>query len=63
MGTCIVGVEQQAVGAIAWSASTPSLEDLGQVNVNVPLDVDCLPLLEQDRGHITGLGEEDRDHL
>ena len=44
-------------------ACAPSLKDLGPANVDVPLGVDYLPLLEQDRGHMTGLGEEDRDHL
>ena len=46
MGTCVLVVKQQAAGAFARC-----LEDLGQANVNVPLGVDCLPLLEQERGH------------
>ena len=53
MGTRIVMVEQQSAGAGVWTACTSSLEDLC---------VDRLPLLERDRGHMTGFGEEDRDH-
>ena len=63
MGTCDVVVEQQAVGTVVWMACTPSLEDLGQANVNVPLIGDCLPLPERNRGHMTGLGEEGLDRL
>ena len=48
MGTYVVVVEQQAAGTFVWTACTPSLEDFGQANVDVPLDVDCLPLLGQD---------------
>ena len=47
MGTCIVVVEQQAAGAGVWTAYTPSLKDLGQANVDVPLGVDYLLLLER----------------
>ena len=36
---------------------------LGQANVNVPVGVDCLPLLERGRGHMTGFGEEGYDCL
>ena len=64
MGTSyVVMVEQQAAGAFVWTACTPSLEDFGRANVDIPLDVDCLPLLEQDRGHMIGFGEEDCDQL
>ena len=55
-------MEQQAAGAVVWTTCTPSLEGLGRANVDVPFGVDCLPLLERDRGHMTGFGEEDRDH-
>ena len=41
LGTCLVVVEQQAVGAVVWTACTPGLEDLGQAR-DVPLGVDCL---------------------
>ena len=63
MGTCTVVVEQQAAGAVVWTTCTPSLQDLGQANVDVPLGVDRLPLLQRDRGNMTGFHEEDRDHL
>ena len=49
-------MEQQAAGAVVWTTCTPSLEGLGRANVDVPFGVDCLPLLERDRGHLTGLG-------
>ena len=55
---CVVVVEQQTVGAVFRMVCSPSLGDLGQANVDVPLSVDCLPLLEQGRGHITESGEE-----
>ena len=62
--TCVVAVvEQQAAGAVVWTACTPSLKDLEQANVDVLLGVGCLLLLERDTGHMIGLGEEDRDHL
>ena len=63
MGTCTVVVEQQAAGAVVWTTCTPSLQDFGQANVDVPLGVDRLPLLEWDRGHMTGSGEYDRKNL
>ena len=47
MGTCVVVLDQQTAGAVVWTTCTPSLEDLGQANVDVPLGVDCLPLLER----------------
>ena len=59
MGTCVVMAEQQAAGASVWTSCAPSLEDLEQANVDVPLGVDCLPLLKRNRGHVTGFGEED----
>ena len=46
-----------------WTPCSPSLEGLGQANVDVPLGVNCLPLLERGRGHMTGFREEDCDHL
>ena len=63
MGTCVVVVVQQAAGAVVWRACTSSLKDLGQPNDDVPVGVGYLPLLEWDRGHMTGFGEEDRNHL
>ena len=36
---------------------------MGQANVDVPLGVDRLPLLERGRGHMTGSGEEDCGYL
>ena len=41
----------------------PSLEDLGRANVDVPLSIDCVSPAEQNRGHMTGFGETDCDHL
>ena len=58
MGTCIVVVEQHAAGAVVWKACTPSLEDFGRANVDVPLGIDRLPLLEPDRGHMIGLAKK-----
>ena len=58
----LVVVEQEAAGAGVWTVCTPGLKDLGQANVDVPLGVDCLPLPERDRGHMTEFGEGDRDH-
>ena len=46
-----------------WTPRSPSLEDVGQANVDVPLGVICLPLLERGKGHMTGFGEEDCEHL
>ena len=63
MGTGVVAVEQQTAGAVVWTACTPSLKDSGQVNVNVQVGGDRLPLLERVRGHVTGSGTEDRDDL
>ena len=59
--TCMVVVEQQAAAAVVWTACTPSLEDLGQAGVDVSLVVDCLLLMERNRGHMTGFGSENRD--
>ena len=39
------------------------MEDLGQANVDVPLGVGCLPLLERGKSHTTGFGEEDCGYL
>ena len=61
--TCVVVVERQAAGAGVWTACIPNLEDLGQAGADIPFGVDCLPLLERDRGNMTGFGEEDCDHL
>ena len=63
MGTCMVMEEQQAAGAVVWTACTLSLKDFRQAGVKVTLGVGCLPLLERDRGHMTRFGKEDRDHL
>ena len=63
MGTYIVEVEQQAMGAVIWTACIPSLKDLQLANVDVSLSIDCLPLLERDIGYMTGLGKEDHDYL
>ena len=63
MGTCIVVVGHQAGDAAVWMACASILEDLGKADVDVPLGVDCLRLLGWNRGHMTELGEEDRDHL
>ena len=55
--------------AFSWWNSKPQApsfgrpKDLEQANVDVPLGVDCLPLLKRNRGHVTGFGEEDRDYL
>ena len=46
MGTCIVVVGHQAGDAAVWMACASILEDLGKADVDVPLGVDCLPLLE-----------------
>ena len=46
---------------VVWTACTPSLEDLGQAGVDVSLGVDCLLLMERNRGHMTGFGSENRD--
>ena len=40
-------VVQQTTGASFWMACTPSLKDLGQLNVNVPLSIECLPVLTE----------------
>ena len=56
-------VVQQVAGAVVWTACGLSLEDLGQTNVDVPLGVDCLLLLERGRGHMNRFGKEDRGHL
>ena len=63
MWALVVEVEQHAAGTAVETACTPCLEDFGQAGVGVSLRVDCLPLLGRDRGHMTGLGEEDRDDL
>ena len=63
MSTCVVVVEQQAAGAVVLTACSPSLEDLRQANADVPVGVDCLPVLELGRWHMTGFGEEDCDYL
>lgn len=62
MDTSVV-TEQQAAGAVIWTACTPSLDDLRQTNIDVPLGVDSLPVLERNRGHRTRFCEEDRDQL
>ena len=62
MGTCVVAVEQQTVGTVAWTMCRPSFEDLGQANVDAPLAVAGLPLLERGRGCMTEFGE-DRDYF
>ena len=49
--------------ASVWMACTPSLEDLWQAGVDLPLSIGCHPLLHQDRGRMTGFGEEDHYHL
>ena len=36
-GTCVVAVEQQAVGVVVWTTCSPSLEDLGPANADVIL--------------------------
>ena len=51
-----------AVGHGCWTPCTPSLEDLGQANVDVQLGIGCLRLLGRDRGFMTGSEEEDQDH-
>ena len=48
---------------VCLTPCSPSLEGLGQANVDVPPGGNCLPLLERGRGHMTGFGEEDCDHL
>ena len=59
VGTCVVVVDQQAVGACVRSAWLhPSLWNL-QAGVSDPLGTDCLPLVEKDRGDMAGFGEED----
>ena len=50
-------------GLFVWTPCSPSLEDLGQANVDVPLGVNCLPVPERGRGQGTGFGEEDCNHL
>ena len=60
--TFVVMEEQQTADALVWTEFTPSLEDLGQAGVDVTYDVDCLPLLEQDRGQMTRF-DEDCDYL
>ena len=55
--------EQRDAGAVVWTACTPSVEDLGQADVDATLGVGCLPLLERDRGQTIESGEEDLDHL
>ena len=42
VGTCVVVVEQQAVGAVVWMVCTASLEDLAQANVDVLHGIYCL---------------------
>ena len=51
------------MGSFVWTPCSPSLKGLGQANVDVPLGVNCLPLLEQGRCHMTGFGGEYCDHL
>ena len=36
VGTCVVVVEQQAMGAVVWMACAPGLKDLRQANADVP---------------------------
>ena len=36
-GTCVVAVEQQAVGIVVWTTCSPSLADLGPANADVIL--------------------------
>ena len=50
------------MGAVVWTTCSQSLKDLGQANVDVPLGIACLPLLEQGRGHMTKDGK-DCDYL
>ena len=63
MGTCIVVVGHQAGDAAVWMACASILEDLGKADVDVPLGVDCLPLLERGSVHVTRFGEGDCDYL
>ena len=51
------------MGAGVWMACTLSLKDLGQANADASLSVDHLPLLGQNNGHLSGLGEKHCDHL
>ena len=55
--------EQQTAGSRVWMARAPSLEDLGQAGVDVPLGGDGLPFLERDRIHMYRFGEDDHGHL
>ena len=48
VGSLVVVVEQQSAGAGVWAACVPSLEDLAQAAVDVPLGVESLPLLKRD---------------
>ena len=63
MGLLFLRPQLPTAGLIVWMSCSPSLEDLGQANVDVPLGVNCRPLLERGKGHMTGFGEEDCDHL
>ena len=63
MGTCIVMVEQLAAGVCFLERMRSKPPRLGQAGTEVPLGLDCLPPLEQDRGHMTGFGEYDHIHL
>ena len=47
VSTGVVVVEQQVLGSTAWAALAPLLEDLGQAVVDIPIGVDCLPVLER----------------
>ena len=44
--------------AVVWTTCSPSLEDPGQANVDVPLGEACLPLIERGRGYMTEFGED-----
>ena len=50
LGTCVVVVGQNAVGAGIWTACTTSLKNLEQANVD-----------ERNSDHMNGFGEKDRD--
>ena len=56
----IVVVEQQALGSTVWAALAPLLGDLVQVVVDIPIGVDCPPVLKRYGGC---MDREARHHL
>ena len=63
MSAGIVVVKQQAWSSTSWAVLAPLPEDLGQAVVDIPIRVDCLPVLKRYGGHMAQFREEVRHNL